>query len=62
MTIKKLVGSDGGETKTRFLEDINKTLEGASVFLYTPVIEAVADVTVKVKKVYGFLSATSNSQ
>ncbi len=57
----KLAGSDGGETKRRFLEDINETLQDTSVFLYSPVIEADVDVTVKLKKVYGVLSARSNS-
>ena len=38
------------------------TLADANVFLYSPVIEAGVDITVKVKKVYGILSTMSNSQ
>ena len=50
MVVKKLIGQYGGETKKQFLEDINETLENANVFLYSPVIEAGADITAKVKK------------
>ena len=56
------MGSDGGETKREFFEDINKTLEDANVFLYSPVIEAGVDITVPIKKVYGVLCSNSNSQ
>ena len=62
LTVKKPTGQDGGETKKQFSEDINETLEDANVLLYSPVIEAGVDITVKVKKVYGILSAKSNSQ
>ena len=62
LTIKRLIGSDSGETKRQALEDINETLEDANVFLYSPVIESGVDITVKVKKVYGMLCAKSNSQ
>ena len=62
LVVKKLIGQDGGETKKQFFEDINETLENANVFLYSPVIEAGVDITVKVKKVYGILSTKSNSQ
>ena len=62
LVVKKLVGADGGETKRQFFEDINVTLESANVFMYSPVIEAGVDITVKVKKVYGILSTMSNSQ
>ncbi|MFM7980036.1 MAG: hypothetical protein ACKPKO_12040, partial [Candidatus Fonsibacter sp.] len=49
-------------TKRQALEDINETLEDVNVFLYSPVIESGVDITVKVKKVYGLLSSSSNSQ
>jgi len=62
LVVKKLIGQDGGETKKHFFEDINVTLENTNVFLYSPVIEAGVDITVKVKKVYGILSTKSNSQ
>ena len=62
LVVKKLVGQDGGETKREFFEDINKTLDDANVFLYSPVIEAGVDTTVPVKKVYGILCSNSNSQ
>jgi pterin-4a-carbinolamine dehydratase len=62
LTVRKLTGTDGGATKKLFLEDINETLADTNVFLYSPVIEAGVDITVKVKKVYGILSAMSNSQ
>ncbi|MFM7986072.1 MAG: hypothetical protein ACKPKO_42840, partial [Candidatus Fonsibacter sp.] len=62
MNIKRLIGSDSGETKRQALEDINLTLEDVNVFLYSPVIESGVDITVKVKKVYGMLSSSSNSQ
>jgi hypothetical protein len=50
LVVKKLIGQDGGETKKQFFEDINETLENANVFLYSPVIEAGVDITVKAKK------------
>ncbi|MFM7985867.1 MAG: hypothetical protein ACKPKO_41785 [Candidatus Fonsibacter sp.] len=62
LTIKRLIGSDSGETKRQALEDINETLEHVNVFLYSPVIESGVDIAVKVKKVYGLLSSKSNSQ
>ena len=62
LNIKRLIGSDSGETKRQALEDINETLEDVNVFLYSPVIESGVDITVKVKKVYGLLSSNSNSQ
>ena len=62
LVIKRLIGSDSGETKRQALEDINETLEDANVFLYSPVIESGVDITVKVKKVYGVLCSKSNSQ
>ncbi|MFM7983803.1 MAG: hypothetical protein ACKPKO_31210, partial [Candidatus Fonsibacter sp.] len=62
LNIKRLIGSDSGETKRRALEDINETLEDVNVFLYSPVIELGMDITVKVKKVFGMLSSSSNSQ
>jgi len=62
LVIKKLVGTDGGETKKRFLEDINQTLEKANIFIYSPVIESGVDITVKVAKIFGVLCNKSNSQ
>ena len=62
LTVKKLVGTDGGDTKKEFLEDINKTLEDANVFIYSPVIESGVDITVKVSKIFGCLCNKSNSQ
>ena len=62
LNIKRLIGSDSGETKRQALEDINETLEDVNVFLYSPVIESGVDITVKVKKVYGLLCSSSNSQ
>ena len=62
LTVRKLTGTDGGATKKLFLEDINETLSDTNVFLYSPIIEAGVDITGKVKKVYGILSAMSNSQ
>ena len=62
LKIKRLLGSDSGETERQALEDINETLEDVNVFLYSPVVESGVDITVKVKKVYGLLSSKSNSQ
>jgi hypothetical protein len=62
LNIKRLIGSDSGETKRQALEDINETLEDVNIFLYSPVIESGVDITVKVKKVYGMLCAKGNSQ
>ena len=62
LNIKRLIGSDSGETKRQALEDINETLEDVNVFLYSPVIESGVDITVKVKKVYGLLCSSSNLQ
>ncbi|MFM7981294.1 MAG: hypothetical protein ACKPKO_18460, partial [Candidatus Fonsibacter sp.] len=61
-TIKRLIGSDSSETKGQALEDINETLDDVNVFLYSPVTESGVDITVKVKKVYGALCSSSNSQ
>ena len=60
--VRRLVGLDSGETKKQFLEDINKSLEEVNVFIYSPVIESGVDITIPVKKLYGVLSAKSNSQ
>ena len=59
LNIKRLRGSDSGETKRLALEDINETLEDVNVFLYSPVIESGVDITVKVKKVYGLVATRS---
>ena len=62
LVVKKLVGTDGGETKKQFLEDINQTLEKVNIFIYSPVIESGVDITVKVAKIFGILCNKSNSQ
>ncbi|MFM7984862.1 MAG: hypothetical protein ACKPKO_36635 [Candidatus Fonsibacter sp.] len=56
LNIKRLIGSDSGETKRQALEDINETLEDFNVFLYSRVIESGVDITIKVRKVYGLLA------
>ncbi|MFM7985936.1 MAG: helicase-related protein, partial [Candidatus Fonsibacter sp.] len=50
LNIKRLIGSDSGETKRQALEDINETHEDVNVFLYSPVSESGVDITVNVKK------------
>ncbi len=60
LKIKRLIGSDSGETKRQALEDINETLEDVNVFLYSLVIESGVDITVKVKK--GLWSAQLQEQ
>jgi hypothetical protein len=62
LKVKKLIGTDSGETKKEYLEDINETLSDVNVFMYSPVIESGVDITVKVKKVFGILSCKSNCQ
>ena len=62
LNIKRLIGSDSGETKRQALEDINETLENASVFLNSPLIESGVDITINVNTKYGMLSSKSNSQ
>ncbi|MFM7989593.1 MAG: hypothetical protein ACKPKO_60790, partial [Candidatus Fonsibacter sp.] len=57
-----MIGSDSGETKRQALEDISETLEDVNRSLYSLVVESGVDITVKVKKVYGLLSSSSNSQ
>ena len=58
----KLIGDDSSKTKKQTLEDINETMKDINVFIYSPVIESGVDITIKVKKIYGTLSARSNSQ
>jgi len=53
LVVECLVGTDSGETKRRYMDDINETLKKVNVFLYSPVIESGVDITIKVKKVYG---------
>jgi len=62
LTVRCLVGTDSGETKRTVMEDINETLEGVNIFIYSPVIESGVDITVPVKKVFGVLCGRSNSQ
>jgi hypothetical protein len=44
LNIKRLIGSDSGETKRQALEDINETLEDVNFFLYSPVIKSGVDI------------------
>ncbi len=62
LCIKKVIGRDGGQTKKDHLEDVNKTLEEASVFIHSPVIESGVDITIETKKLYGILCSKSNGQ
>ena len=62
LVVESLVGTDSGETKRRYMEDINETLSKVNVFLYSPVIESGVDITIPVKKVYGTLCGRSNCQ
>jgi hypothetical protein len=62
LKILTLIGDDSGKTKRESLEDINETLKDVNVFVYSPVVESGVDITIKMKKVYGALSAGSNSQ
>ena len=61
LVVKSLVGADSGETKRQMLSNINETLKDTNIFIYSPVLEAGVDITVKVKKLYGMLCAGSNS-
>ena len=58
----RLVGSDSGETKKQLFENINETLADVNIFIYSPVIESGVDITIPIDKVYGVLSAKSNSE
>ena len=60
LAVKSLVGTDSGETKRAFMEDVNEALKDINVFIYSPVIESGVDITIKVKKVYGILCSRSN--
>ena len=62
LKIKMLTGTDSGITKKDFFEDINTTLELCNVFIFSPVIESGVDITIPMKKIYGVVSAQSNSQ
>ena len=62
LNIFKLIGDDSSKTKKQTLEDINETMKDINVFIYSPVIESGVDITIQVKKIYGTLSARSNSQ
>ena len=50
LVVKSLVGADSGETKRQMLSNINETLKDTNIFIYSPVLEAGVDITVKVKK------------
>jgi hypothetical protein len=60
LVVKCLVGTDSGETKRQFMEDVNEALQHVNVFIYSPVIESGVDITIPVKKVYGILCNKSN--
>jgi hypothetical protein len=62
LKILKLTGLDSGKTKKICLDNINETLKDINVFIYSPVIESGVDITIKVQKLYGILSACSSSQ
>jgi len=62
LVVRKLVGTDSGETKRECLEDINETLSEVNVFIFSPVIESGVDITVKIRKIFGVLSCKSNCQ
>jgi hypothetical protein len=62
LKVQRLVGTDSGESKRQFMENINETLQDANVFIYSPVIESGVDITLPVKKLYGALCSRSNSQ
>ena len=60
LAVKCLVGTDSGETKRQFMEDVNEALKDINVFLYSPVIESGVDITIPVKEVYGIFCSKSN--
>ena len=62
LKIKMLTGTHSGITKTVYFEDIKNTLEPCDVFIFSPVIESGVDITIPMKKIYGVMSAQSNSQ
>ena len=62
LKIMKLTGLDAGLTKKACLYNINESLRDKNVFIYSPVIESGVDITIKIKKLYGILSAGSSSQ
>ena len=39
LNVKRLTGMDSGMAKKEYFEDINNTIEGTMVFIFTPVIE-----------------------
>ncbi len=47
LRIKRLVGMDSGIRKKEYFKDINKTLEDANVFLYSPCVESGVDITIR---------------
>ena len=62
LKIKMLTGTHSGITKTVYFEDIKNTLEPCDVFIFSPVIESGVDITIPMQKIYGVMSAQSNSQ
>jgi hypothetical protein len=62
LSVRCLTGGDSGETKRQLMENINESLRGVNVFIYSPVIESGVDITIPIKKVFGILCGRSNSQ
>ena len=60
LVVRSLVGTDSGETKRHFMEDVNEALKYVNVFIYSPVIESGVDITIPVKKIYGILCSKGN--
>lgn len=62
LIVSTLTGLDDADTKRKAFDNINETVNNCNVFIYSPVIESGVDITVKIKKVMGVLTAKSNSQ
>ena len=62
LNTKMLTGTDSGITKKAYFEKINNTLEDCNVCIFSPVIESGVEIIIPMKKIYGVMSAQSNSQ